>query len=173
MEQNVRSNSLNDDDRQYLEMMQGNIERMAGNCANCKAWLVTIISALMALLFSIDALSWGVLLSMLPILLFWYLNVYYLHLERGMRNRETAFLNLFRNNRLEGYEEALFNFEPYMIKKKDLTEAKKQQGLVATNDRWLTKSVILFYGITFVAVILISVVLNWTTICGLFANGQD
>lgn len=36
MAENERNNIYNDDDRQYLEMMQGNIERMAANSANCK-----------------------------------------------------------------------------------------------------------------------------------------
>lgn len=172
MNEDEGKNIFNDDDRQYLEMIQNNIERMAGNSANCKAWMVTIISALMALQCSIDAINGWILLGILPILLFWYLDVYYLHLERGMRNREIAFLNLFRSNHLEGYKEALFNFKPYMIKKKDLTEEKKLQGLVATNDRWFTKSVIFFYGMTFIAVVITSVVLNWTTIIGSSINGQ-
>lgn len=155
-----RKNILNDDDRQYLEMLQGNIERMAGNSANCKTWMVTIVSALMALQCSLDDLNRWILLGILPIVLFWYLDVYYLHLERGMRNLETIFWNMFRDNDFEQYEKNLFNFKPYMIEKKDMTEEQIKQGLVATNDRWFTKSVIPFYGITFVAVILISVVLN-------------
>lgn len=86
-----RKNILNDDDRQYLSMLQGNIERMAGNSANCKTWMVTIVSALMALQCSLDDLNRWILLGILPIVLFWYLDVYYLHLERGMRNLETFF----------------------------------------------------------------------------------
>lgn len=165
-------NNFNDDERQYIEMLQGNIERMAGNSSNCKSWMVTIVSALMALQCTINALNGWILLGILPILLFWYLDVYYLHLERGMRNLETVFLNMFRDEDFEKYDKNLFNFKPYMIKKKDLTKKQEGQGLVATNDRWFTKSVISFYGITFVAVILISVVLNWTKISGLFASGQ-
>ena len=167
-----RKNVFNDDDRLYLEMMQGNVERMAGNSANCKAWMVTIVSALMTLQCSIDTLKGWILLGVLPILLFWYLDVYYLHLERGMRNRETAFLNLFRRNNLKGYEEALYNFEPYMIKKKYLTKEKKQQGLKATNDRWFSTSIILFYGISFIAVVVISVFLNRITISEWFVSGH-
>ena len=78
-------------DRQYLEMMQGNIERMATNSSNCKAWMVTIVAAVMALQCSIDALNGWILLGIFPVVLFWYLDVFYLHLERGMRNRESWF----------------------------------------------------------------------------------
>lgn len=166
MAENVRDNIYNDDDRQYLEMMQGNIERIAANSSNCKTWMVTIVAAVLALQCTVDALNGWILLGVLPVVLFWYLDVYYLHLERGMRNRETFFLNKLRNGEMEGYQEALFNLAPYMIKKEDLTEEQKKQGLVATNDRRFTVSVIPFYGLTLAGVLIISAVLNWDVIRG-------
>ncbi len=170
MAENDRDNILNDDDRQYIEMLQCNIERMASNSANCKTWMLTIVSALMALQCSITDLNGWIFLVVLPILLFLYLDVYYLHLERGMRNRQTSFMYMFKNGLLEDYKNNLFIFEPYMIKKEDLTEDNKSQGLVATNDRWFTSSVFPFYGITLIAVAVISVVLNWSMISEWFCN---
>lgn len=170
MAENDRDNILNDDDRQYIEMLQGNIERMASNSANCKTWMLTIVSALMALQCSISDFNGWIFLVVLPILLFWYLDVYYLHLERGMRNRQTAFMYMFKKGLLEDYKKNLFTFDPYMIKKEDLTEDNKFQGLVATNDRWFTSSVFPFYGITLVAVAVISVMLNWSMISEWFCN---
>lgn len=170
MADNKRDNIYNDDDRQYLEMMQGNIERMASNSSNCKAWMVTIVAAFMALQCSIDALNGWILLGILPVVLFWYLDVFYLHLERGMRNRETIFLNMVRSGQMEGYKEALFNFKPLMIGKKDLTDEQKEQGLVATDDRRNTESVAPFYGLTLACVSIISVVLNWDVIMGWFGK---
>lgn len=164
MADDVRDNFLNDDERLYLEMMQGNIERMAVNSANCKAWMVTIVSALMALQCSVQALNGWILMGILPIALFWYLDVYYLHLERGIRNRETVFMNIIRSQQMDGYADAIFNFSPYMIKKEELKDEMVQQGLVATDDRWFTNSVAPFYGVTFVAVVIVSVVLNWSVI---------
>ena len=108
MAENDRDNILNDDDRQYIEMLQCNIERMASNSANCKTWMLTIVSALMALQCSITDLNGWIFLVVLPILLFWYLDVYYLHLERGMRNRQTAFMYMFKNGLLEDYKNNLF-----------------------------------------------------------------
>lgn len=166
MAENKKNNLYNDDDRQYLEMMQGNIERMATNSSNCKAWMVTIVAAVMALQCSIDALNGWILLGIFPVVLFWYLDVFYLHLERGMRNRETVFLNMLRSGQMEGYEEALFNFKPLMIRKKKLTDEQKEQGLEATDDRWFTESVKSFYGLTLACVMIISVVLNWDVIMG-------
>jgi hypothetical protein len=169
MANEVRANMLNDDDRQYLEMMQGNIERMAANSVNCKAWMVTIVSAMMALQCAVEDLNGWILLGVLPIALFWYLDVYYLHLERGMRNRERVFVNILKSNEFVGYEEALFNFNPLMIKKVDLTKEQEQEGLVATDDRWLTKSVVPFYGMALVAIVIIWAVLNWEMIAGWLA----
>lgn len=36
-------------DLQYLQMMQENITRMAGNSANAKTWLVTIVTGFLLL----------------------------------------------------------------------------------------------------------------------------
>lgn len=162
----MKENLYSDDDRQYLLMMQGNIERMAANSSNCKAWMVTIVSAMTALQCSVEALNGWILLGVLPIVLFWYLDVYYLHLERGMRNRETVFMNILKSGKQDGYVDALFDFKPLMIKKSDLKDETKRQGLVATDDRWLTRSVVPLYGGTLLAVFVISVVLNWDKICG-------
>lgn len=85
-----------------------------------------------------------------------------------MRNRETAFMNFLRSHQTEGYEAMLYDFKPLMIGKKELTEEQKQQGLVATDDRWFTKSVIPLYGGTLAAVVIVSVVLNWDKIVGWF-----
>ena len=75
-------------------------------------------------------------------------------------------MNIIKSGQMNGYADALFNFAPYMIKKNDLTKEQKEKGLVATNDRWLSKSVVPFYGVTMVAVVVVSVVLNWTKIFG-------
>lgn len=36
-------------DLQYLQMMQENITRMAGNSANAKTWLITIVTGFLLL----------------------------------------------------------------------------------------------------------------------------
>ena len=164
MAENNNENMFNDDERQYLQMMQGNIERMAVNSANCKTWMVTIVAAMMALQCSIQQLNGWILLGIAPIVLFWYLDTYYLHLERGMRNREKDFLNKMDDRSAEGYKKALFNFAPLMIKSKKLTEEDKQNGMVATDDRWFSESILPFYGVTLLIVVFVTIVLNW---CGI------
>ena len=145
----IKSNIYNDDDRQYLQMMQSNIERMAANSANCKTWMVAFVTAFMALGSSIAVARYWLLLGIIPILLFWYLDTFYLHLERAMRNRERDFLNKVSTGDDEGYRIALFNFKPMMVK-------EAREGLVATNDRWFSKSIAPFYCIAIVAVLILT-----------------
>lgn len=151
MKQDVFSN----DDRQYLQMMQSNIERMAANSANCKTWMVAFVTAFMALGSSVAINKCWLALGIIPVLLFWYLDTFYLHLERGMRNRERDFLNKVAAGDDEGYKIALFNFKPMMVKK---NEAKN--GLVATNDRWFSQSTAPFYCIAIIAVLIVAFVVK-------------
>ena len=146
-----KQNLYNDDDRQYLQMMQSNIERMAANSANCKTWMVAFVTAFLALGSSIAIARYWLLLGIIPILLFWYLDTFYLHLERAMRNRERDFLNKVVAGDNEGYRIALFNFMPMMVKKEEVKD-----GLVATNDRWFSKSTAPFYSIAIVAVLILT-----------------
>lgn len=146
-----KNNLYNDDDRQYLQMMQSNIERMAANSANCKTWMVAFVTAFMALGSSVSVNKYWLALGIIPVLLFWYLDTFYLHLERGMRNRERDFMNKCLCDNDEEYKKALFNFKPMMLKKDE-----PEKGLVATNDRWLSKSTAPFYCIAIVAVLILA-----------------
>lgn len=66
------------EDLQYLQMMQENITRMAGNSANAKTWLVTIVTGFFAIGCSIKDFDWWLLLAIIPIIVFWYIDAYYL-----------------------------------------------------------------------------------------------
>ena len=153
-------NIMNDDDRQYLMMMQENITRMATNSANCKTWMTTIVSAFFALGCSINELNGWILFSFIPVLIFWYLDTFYLQMERKLRNRELDFLIIvkegLRDNR---YTDALYNFSP--LKLDSITDEQKAKGFVQTNNRWFSKSIAPFYGGVLAAILAISVVLNF------------
>ena len=49
----INSNKMNElfteTDRHYISLLQENINRMAANSANCKTWLVTLVTAIIAL----------------------------------------------------------------------------------------------------------------------------
>ena len=167
----------NENDRQYLQMMQENISRMASNSANCKTWAVTIAAGLLAIGTGVEKLNGWLFISILPILVFWYLDTFYLHLERGMRNRQKDFINkaktlynLSDNSSVQEkqlaeseYKDALYKFAP-IPSDKDVFH----KGLVSTVDRLFSKSTAPFYGMLIAIVIIILIVLNWSWIVGLF-----
>ena len=161
VEENIMvQNTYSDDDRQYLQMMQANIERMANNSLNCKTWMVMIVTAFFALGCGIEALNGWIILALVPILVFWYLDTLYLQLERGMRNRQRDFLNKIGGN---GYLKALYNFAPLMMKEDD-----NENGLVATDDRAFSKSIAPFYLSIVAIVVIVAIVLNWDSIIAIF-----
>ena len=135
-------NLYNDDARQYLQMMQENITRMASNSSNCKTWLVTLTTGLLAIGASIESLNGWLFLTLIPIFIFWHLDAYYLKLERGLRNRERLFINTVKAEVIneKEYRECLFNFRPY-----NSTTRDDEVGIVNTEKLGCSESVLPFY----------------------------
>ncbi|MDD6396000.1 MAG: hypothetical protein PUB37_07480 [Firmicutes bacterium] len=69
---------------QHLEMIQGVINRMAGNSFALKGWAVTLVAGIFTL-SSKDADKLYFLVAYIPILVFWGLDAYYLLQERLFR----------------------------------------------------------------------------------------
>ena len=161
---------FNNDDRQYLQMMQDNITRMANNSANCKTWTVTLVTGLCAIGCGIDELNGWIFLAIIPILVFWHLDTLYLHLERKMRNRELDFIVKKKRSEQEhvAYLSALYNFRP--LSKTSLTPEEKEQGFVLTNDRRFSKSILPFYGGIILVLVVILLVINLPVIVDFFES---
>lgn len=68
----------------HLEMIQSIIARLASNSFNMKGWCITLVSALLALRLNTENVCVNVVL-LVPIVLFWLLDGYYLYLERSYR----------------------------------------------------------------------------------------
>lgn len=146
----------NDDDRQYLQMMQENIARMAGNSASCKTWLVTLVAAMLTTGIAVQALSHWMLFSLFPIIMLWQLDVYYLKLERGLCNRQRLFINIINaiDFDVAEYKKALFNFKTFKC-----VEDDDEKGLKATENLDFTESVSPFYPILMGLSIAVSLIL--------------
>lgn len=142
------STVYDEDSRLYLTMLQSNIERMATNSKNCKTWMITIVTAFMALESAIQTVNEWILLGLLPIALFWYLDALYLSLERGIRNRERYFINKVNENR--DVSGLLFDFQPLT---KDTDDVDK--GFKSTFGVWKTESILVFYIIPMVVLVLL------------------
>jgi len=68
----------------HLEMIQAVITRMASNSFMLKGWAVTLIAGVFVLA-SKDSNPVYFLIAYIPIVLFWFLDSYYLQLERKFR----------------------------------------------------------------------------------------
>jgi len=68
----------------HLELCQNVVTRMAGNSFFLKGWAVTITSAIFAI-SSVEKIGHGIFIVIIPILIFWFLDSYYLRQERLYR----------------------------------------------------------------------------------------
>ena len=138
-----------------LQMMQENIARMASNSANAKTWLVTIVAAFLAIGCRLDDMHYWLLLALVPILVLWYLDSYYLGLERALRNRERKFINIV-NGRIQGVvKDNLYDFTPYYVGKNN-----QDLGYKGTKCQMFNKSVCPLYIIMIAIVVVITLIIN-------------
>ena len=75
----------------YLGILQGVINRMASNCASCKTWCITLVSAMTVVIADKSNPSY-IWVAMVPILLFLFLDGYYLGLEQRFRESYNMFI---------------------------------------------------------------------------------
>lgn len=76
---------MNSKKEKHLELIQTVITRMARNSFSLKGWAITLVSGLFALA-SKDADKQFFIVAYLPIVLFWWLDAYYLLQERLYRS---------------------------------------------------------------------------------------
>lgn len=91
----------------HLEFIQASITRMSGNLFLLKGWSVTLIAALFALAAK-DTNKAYVVVAYFPLFIFWFLDGYFLAMERRFRS-------LYEHVRQLKEEEIDFsmNTEPY------------------------------------------------------------
>lgn len=102
------SNIKMDDVRQYLQMLQDIINRMAANSSNCKAWAITLFTAMAALMIGVEEMRQWVWILFFPIALFYFLDAYYLGLEKDFRDLEESFIKKLRDQ--ADYSSAVYDF---------------------------------------------------------------
>ena len=84
----------------YLVILQGVLNRMASNSAGCKTWCITIVSAIVVIIAdkSNPVYVW---VSLVPVLLFLFLDSYYLGLEQRFRDSYNTFIKKLHNGTAE------------------------------------------------------------------------
>lgn len=111
----------------YLSMLQGIINRMAGNSSSCKTWTATLVAAQLALLVGKPIqlhVLWVCLIPVLPVLALCFLDCYYLGLERITIDIQRDFLKSLSMDS-EEYINKLYDVRSLGDKKRQKDEAKK------------------------------------------------
>ena len=94
----------------HLEFVQNVITRMNTNSFQLKGWAITIVSALLALFASSDNEVLYIFVAIVPTLIFWFLDAYYLQQER-------KFIGLY-NDITDGKEKSFnMNIDKYVYDK--------------------------------------------------------
>jgi len=84
----------------HLGIVQGVIDRMASNSTQCKAWCITIVSAVLVVVADKGKpdFAW---IALFPSLLFFALDAYYLTLEKAFRASYNIFIDKVHKGILE------------------------------------------------------------------------
>lgn len=75
---------MTEDQRLHLQFIQGVITRMNTNSTSMKGWMVAIVSALLAL-YANSSNPTYLWVAIIPVVLFWIFDTYYLRIERQYR----------------------------------------------------------------------------------------
>lgn len=103
----------------YLGFAQNIISRLASNSANAKTWCVTLVAGLLALAAGTGE-NWHLVIKVcyLPVVLFCFIDMYYLFLERFFR---------------EKYKEIIAKARALSLTEDDLFAFKGPQSLLCEN----------------------------------------
>jgi hypothetical protein len=71
--------------REHLEMIQAVINRMGSNSFAVKTWTVGLVAALLTFAAEREETASRVLVALMPVAVFWYLDAFYLRQERLFR----------------------------------------------------------------------------------------
>ncbi len=75
----------------HLSILQSIIQRMATNSSSCKAWCITIVSAILVIVADKGKPNYA-FIALLPTILFLALDAYYLALEKAFRDTYKEFV---------------------------------------------------------------------------------
>jgi len=138
-----------------LELIQGIVNRMSSNSFALKGWAVTLVAAIFVLSSDDVDKEYFVLLVLIPILMFWILDAYYLMKER-------AYIKLYNKTR---------TIEPENI---DFDLATEKSGFCDYIKSFFSVAELLFYiPMTVIVTIIICIVLkDWSMSIQILKNIQ-
>ena len=124
----------------HISMLQGVINRMAENSANCKNWTVTLVAAMLVLLVDKKMQMPNAWICFIPTGLFYLLNCYYLGLERLCISSQKSFLKGICNN--GDYIEDLYKVEELKDKCDQICNTIKAMRSISTTPFYLIVAVV-------------------------------
>ena len=129
----------------HISMLQGIINRMAGNSANCKNWTITLVAAMLVLLVDKEMQLPNAWLCLIPVGLFYLLDCYYLGLERVMIKSQKNFLDKLSKD--ENYVDQIYRVGALGGRYTQLCNTTKAMCSPSTTPFYLIVAlVILFFG---------------------------
>jgi len=84
----------------HLNITQSVIHRMATNSSSCKAWCITVVSAILVIVAD-KGNSQYAFIAIIPNVLFLVLDTYYLSLEKMFRNSYNDFIKKLHDNKID------------------------------------------------------------------------
>jgi len=83
----------------HLGILQTITSRMAGNSTSCKTFCITLVSAILVIVADKGKPNYA-FIAVIPILLFFFLDTYYLGLEKAFRERYKDFVMKYHRDDL-------------------------------------------------------------------------
>ncbi len=124
------------DKKEHLKMIEGIITRMANNSFLIKGWTVTLIAALLIFADTKNNMCF-IWIAIIPIIIFWYLDSFYLQLERKYRQLYSFVQQDYINAFKQDYKEQVQIFDMNI-------KTIKVTNIVKT---MFSRSIVLIYGI--------------------------
>ena len=91
----------------HINVLQGIINRMADNSKSCKQWCILVVSAILTLSTKdVDIQTRLFAICLIPLVMFCFLDCYYLHQEKGFRDDMEVLVYKLDNN--EDVEKMIF-----------------------------------------------------------------
>lgn len=139
----------------HIEMLQGIINRMASNSSSCKNWCILMITAILALYASKDNCPCAVVLvSIVPTVLFYFTDSYYLGLERKFRMAQKNFNEKLNTLSTETWQSEIFKVTSAANEEEKNSKIFKEGWQDLANGMF-SFSTIIFYGAIIVMMFLI------------------
>jgi hypothetical protein len=115
-------NKMNEEKQQHLEFIQNAISRMNENSFKIKELAILLATAILAI-YATDKSSKVLLVSMLPTIILWILDAYYLQQERKFRGIYNDVAGLKNINNVKTYEMPICKYNTKKDKKFSLLSA--------------------------------------------------